>query len=248
MRRQFLHSTYTSHPFISNNPSKNQKAMEPEISNPAPAAAQDHPNHNNNNDNESKLSHRALTNLIPSSIKAIMKAGSSNPYHQSHNPHGIVFLGVAENRLLHAEITEHVNSQMRVSQRKLTYGDGSVGSDGLRGAVAEFVNGRFRPVERVGCADVTVLNGVSAILDCLGWGVCDERVCLYFSGWILCSWWQGKVTSHLLRGEDSVTVRKCLVTLVKRCASMVKVAFCSSLYISFFATVSGIEKRTDSEI
>ena len=56
----------------------------------------------------------------------------------------------------------------------LTYGDGSVGSDGLRRAVADFVNGRFWPVERIGSADVTVLNGVSAILDCLAWCVCDE--------------------------------------------------------------------------
>lgn len=69
---------------------------------------------------------------------------------------------------------------MRVSQRMLTYGDGSVGSDDLRRAVAGFVNGRFGPVERLGYTDVTVLNGVSAVLDCLAWCVCDEGVYYIF--------------------------------------------------------------------
>lgn len=77
---------------------------------------------------------------------------------------------------MHAEIAGHVNAHMCLSQRMLTYGDGSVGSDVLRRAVAEFMNERFRPVERLGYTDVTVLNGVSAILDCLAWCICDEEV------------------------------------------------------------------------
>ncbi len=56
----------------------------------------------------------------------------------------------------------------------LTYGDGSVGSDDLRGAIAKFVNDHFGPVEKIGYTSVTVLNGVSAILDCVAWCVCDE--------------------------------------------------------------------------
>lgn len=121
-----------------------------------------------------RLSDRGLANLVPDSIKAIMKAGSSNAYHPEHNPNGIVSLGVAENRLLHAEIADRINSHMRVSQRMLTYGDGSVGSNVLREAVAKFVNAHFQPVEELGYTSVAVLNGVSAILDCLAWCICDE--------------------------------------------------------------------------
>ena len=56
----------------------------------------------------------------------------------------------------------------------LTYGDGSVGSDAPRQAIAKSVNDRFRPVERLGYTSVTVRNGASAILDCLAWCICDE--------------------------------------------------------------------------
>ncbi|KAL9067827.1 MAG: hypothetical protein Q9161_006645 [Pseudevernia consocians] len=144
--------------------------MEPEV--PAPGVLA--PDLRKNNNKMPKLSNRGLANTVPDSIKAVMKAGSSNPYHPSHNSHGIVSLGVAENRLLHAEIAQHINSHMHVSQRMLTYGDGSVGSDVLREAIAKFVNDHFEPVEKVGYTSVTVLNGVSAILDCLAWCICDE--------------------------------------------------------------------------
>lgn len=139
--------------------------MEPEIPNAEiPTADLSNP----------RLSKRGLANLAPDAIKAIMKAGSSNPYHEQHNPDGVVSLGVAENRLLHAEIAQHVNSHMHVSQRMLTYGDGSVGSDVLRRAVAKFVNDHFHPVKELEYTSVTVLNGVSAILDSLAWCICDE--------------------------------------------------------------------------
>lgn len=92
---------------------------------------------------------------------------------------------MAENRLLDADIAGHVNLHMRVSQRMLTYGDGSIGSDVLRLAVAKFVNDRFRPVERLGYTAVTVLNAVSAILDCLAWCIRDEGVCCRFRSGIL---------------------------------------------------------------
>ncbi|CAF9905890.1 hypothetical protein IMSHALPRED_004007 [Imshaugia aleurites] len=124
--------------------------------------------------NMAKLSNRGLANIVPDSIKAIMRAGCSNPHHPEHNPNGIISLGVAENRLLHAEISEHINSHMHVAQRMLTYGDGSVGSDVLRGAIANFINNHFQPVEKLGYTSVTVLNGVSAILDALAWCICDE--------------------------------------------------------------------------
>lgn len=142
--------------------------MEPEIPNPEALAP------DLSKPSMARLSNRGLANLVPDSIKAIMKAGSSNAYHAEHNPNGIVSLGVAENRLLHAEIAQHINSHMHVSQRMLTYGDGSAGSDVLREAIAKFVNDHFQPVEKLGYTSVTVLNGVSAILDSLAWCICDE--------------------------------------------------------------------------
>ncbi|KAF6223285.1 hypothetical protein HO133_000127 [Letharia lupina] len=136
----------------------NAEALTPELSKPSMA----------------RLSNRGVANMVPDAIKAIMKAGSSNPHHPQHNADGIVSLGVAENRLLHAGIAQHVSSHMHVSQRMLTYGDGSVGSDVLRQAIADFINDRFQPVEPLGYSSVTVLNGVSAVLDSLAWCICDE--------------------------------------------------------------------------
>lgn len=58
---------------------------------------------------------------------------------------------------------------MQVSQRMLTYGDGSVGSDVLRQAIAKYIDDRFGPVEKLGYTAVMALNGISAVLDSLAW-------------------------------------------------------------------------------
>lgn len=57
----------------------------------------------------------------------------------------------------------------------LTYGDGSIGSDELRKFVAEFMNQTsFRPKQALKDSDVSILNGVSAVIDCLAFCLCEE--------------------------------------------------------------------------
>lgn len=56
----------------------------------------------------------------------------------------------------------------------LTYGDGSVGSNELRAAVAAFINTYFSPTKALESQSVSVLNGVSSVIDSLAWCICDE--------------------------------------------------------------------------
>ncbi|KAL7813320.1 1-aminocyclopropane-1-carboxylate synthase [Trichoderma gracile] len=120
------------------------------------------------------LSRRALTNIQPNDIKSIMANGSSNAYDAHTNPSGIVSLGVAENRLMHDEIAAHIDSHLSIMKRCLTYGDGSVGSDQLRQSIASFLNRTtFRPRKPMEMRHVTVLSGVSSIIDCLAFSLCE---------------------------------------------------------------------------
>ncbi|KAL8828018.1 MAG: hypothetical protein Q9191_002835 [Dirinaria sp. TL-2023a] len=86
------------------------------------------------------MSRRGLANTVPSDIKSIMSAGSSNSYDAETNPGGIVSLGVAENRLL----------------------------------VANFLNAHFHPTTPLKMESVSILNGVSSVIDSLAWCICDE--------------------------------------------------------------------------
>ena len=56
----------------------------------------------------------------------------------------------------------------------LTYGDGSVGSNDLRAGVANFLNAHFHPTKPLMTESVSILNGVSSVIDSLAWCVCDE--------------------------------------------------------------------------
>ncbi|KAL6874452.1 1-aminocyclopropane-1-carboxylate synthase [Trichoderma longibrachiatum] len=120
------------------------------------------------------LSRRALANIQPNDIKSIMAKGSSNAYDAQTNPSGMISLGVAENRLMHDEIAAHISSHLSITKRCLTYGDGSVGSDQLRQSIASLMNKTaFRPRKHVEMKHVTVLSGVSSIIDCLAFSLCE---------------------------------------------------------------------------
>ncbi|KAL7948168.1 pyridoxal phosphate-dependent transferase [Trichoderma barbatum] len=120
------------------------------------------------------LSQRALSNIQPNDIKSIMGRGSSNAYDAQTNPSGIVSLGVAENRLMHEEIAAHINSHLSITKKSLTYGDGSVGSHELRSGIASFMNNSaFHPKKPLELKQVTVLAGVSSVIDSLAFCLCE---------------------------------------------------------------------------
>ena len=56
----------------------------------------------------------------------------------------------------------------------LTYGDGSVGSDRLRESLAHFLNDNFHPKTTIEKNHVTILAGVSAVIDSLSFCLCEE--------------------------------------------------------------------------
>lgn len=74
----------------------------------------------------------------------------------------------------HKEITDHLNANLHVTQRMLTYGDGSVGSNALRSNLAGFLTKHFHPQTTIQMEHVAILNGVSAIIDDVCFCLCDE--------------------------------------------------------------------------
>lgn len=56
----------------------------------------------------------------------------------------------------------------------LSYGSGPKGSPRLRKALASFLNANFQPRETVRHEDILVLPGVTSVIDCLTWCLCNE--------------------------------------------------------------------------
>ncbi|KAI0173471.1 putative acc synthase [Hypoxylon sp. FL1284] len=91
------------------------------------------------------------------------------------NPDGLVFLGVAENPLLHHEVVAHINDKPSiVSEHHLGYGVGPRGSPRLKKALVSFIGSHFRPREPVLEKEILILPGVVAVIDALTWSICND--------------------------------------------------------------------------
>lgn len=78
-------------------------------------------------------------------------------------------------RTRHQEVVDYINSHFHITRRSLTYGDGSVGSNQLRQALAEFMNKTaFKPRIPLKGNDVTILAGVSSVIDSLAFCLCEH--------------------------------------------------------------------------
>ncbi|PWY65058.1 PLP-dependent transferase [Aspergillus eucalypticola CBS 122712] len=86
-----------------------------------------------------------------------------NLCHPELNPDGYVSLGIAENLLMHDEMTEFANSRA----------NGSAGSKRLRAAVARFLNRNFHPHLSVETSHVSVLSGITKANEMLAWLIAD---------------------------------------------------------------------------
>ncbi|KAB8274072.1 pyridoxal phosphate-dependent transferase [Aspergillus minisclerotigenes] len=95
-------------------------------------------------------------------------------WHPQDNSKGIVNLGVAENTLMHAELQDFVRRNTSIHQHAFTYGDGNFGSKRLRGAVAQFLNERLRPVLPLEAEHIVVTNGVSHAIEHCSWALCNK--------------------------------------------------------------------------
>ncbi|KAM0255721.1 hypothetical protein ACHAQJ_005475 [Trichoderma viride] len=85
------------------------------------------------------------------------------------NPSGILSLGVAENRLMHDTLSEHIHTKLALSNHAFTYGDGSSGSNHLRNSLSRFLNKHFKPATPIEPAHISITNGCSAAIEHLSW-------------------------------------------------------------------------------
>ncbi|ROV87603.1 hypothetical protein VSDG_09606 [Cytospora chrysosperma] len=86
-----------------------------------------------------------------------------------------VFLGVAENPLLHEELAQYITGHFSIeSGRHLGYGVGPRGSPRLKKALASFFDAEFRAHEPVKDDEILIFPGVISLLDSLTWSICDE--------------------------------------------------------------------------
>jgi len=106
-------------------------------------------------------------------------------------------LGLAENSMMHPEITEYTQRHVRAPDRPppvpsptdghqlgaegsispvyhLTYGNGPRGSRRLLDALAGFLTAHFGAREAVRPGEMAVLCGVSSVVDAVVWAVCDD--------------------------------------------------------------------------
>ena len=86
-------------------------------------------------------------------------------WHPEQNPDGFVSLGVAENSLMHSEMTAYINSNVRIENAALTYGDGGSGSKALRIAMAKFLTRKLKPVVPIESSHICITNGVSCSIE-----------------------------------------------------------------------------------
>ncbi|KAK4161058.1 putative 1-aminocyclopropane-1-carboxylate synthase [Cladorrhinum sp. PSN259] len=90
-------------------------------------------------------------------------------------PDGVVNLGVAENAMMHEEVSSFIEQNTKVDPiSQLTYGSGPKGSPRLKRALASFLNAKFEAREPVQPDDLIVMAGVTPVIDALAWALCNE--------------------------------------------------------------------------
>jgi 1-aminocyclopropane-1-carboxylate synthase len=97
----------------------------------------------------------------------------NNLYDAEKNPGGYVSLGIAENALMHKEMTRYIKESFDIPEDALTYGEGACGSKRLRAAIGRFTNRHFQPVTSVKAEHVHVSNGVTTSIEACAFALGD---------------------------------------------------------------------------
>lgn len=90
------------------------------------------------------------------------------------NPNGFVSLGVAENALMHSEMTKYINANVKLPPLGLTYGDGGSGSRKLQATMARFLTRKLKPVTTIEASHMCITNGVSSGIEHLSGILADK--------------------------------------------------------------------------
>ncbi|CAH0022491.1 unnamed protein product [Clonostachys rhizophaga] len=85
------------------------------------------------------------------------------------NPSGFVNLGIAENSLMHDTLSHHIHQNISLPKTAFTYGDGTVGSERLREAVARFLTKHFKPARPLTRSHISITNGCNSSIEQLSW-------------------------------------------------------------------------------
>jgi len=118
------------------------------------------------------LSKRVQPNLKPIALYEHFSRALSNVYHPIHNPTGIISLGIAENSLMHRELTDFLRHNLKLSATQLGYG--GVHLKSLFAGLVHLYNTEFRAAVPVKPEHIHITSGVTALLDQCFWTLCDE--------------------------------------------------------------------------
>ena len=117
------------------------------------------------------LSKRAASAPVSSHV-AILRS-LADKYHPTNNPDGFVNLAVAENSLMHRELTTYINEKIVFKSDILTYGCGGIGTQDLRSAVASFVEQKFETFAPLSHEKVVCTSGLTNAIESITYAVAD---------------------------------------------------------------------------
>ncbi|KAK9704542.1 hypothetical protein K7432_010122 [Basidiobolus ranarum] len=120
-----------------------------------------------------QLSKRSqLAKNIPTPLIKGTTRFAQNSYDPIENPSGIVSLGVAENSLMHEDLSKRLSTLMTFKKKLLCYGT-YYGSEELRKCVASLFNRNLHPTKPISSKHLTIHNGAGPALDQLTFALCD---------------------------------------------------------------------------
>lgn len=121
------------------------------------------------------FSRRVRANLPLSPFYDSFSRALNEAYHPTQNPNGIISLGIAENTLMRAELSEFLNENIVVDADLLGYGAIIPRPSGLtQGLIALYNSDPFNPFIPVTKGDIYCTGGCTVLLEQLFWILCDD--------------------------------------------------------------------------
>lgn len=89
------------------------------------------------------------------------------------NPSGFISLGVAENALMHSELSSYLARIPPPPATAFTYGDGPTGSKRLKTALSAFLSKSLKSLTPIEPSHIAITSGVTAAIEHASWALCD---------------------------------------------------------------------------
>ncbi|KAK6078408.1 ACC synthase [Seiridium cupressi] len=121
---------------------------------------------------ETALSSHGRNGTIPNDGLRVW-AVSRDLWDPKTNPSGSVSLGIAENSLMHEVLSKHIHDNFALPAQAFTYGNGTTGSNRLKGSFARFLTEWLEPHTEITPEHVSITNGCSTSIEHLAWSLGD---------------------------------------------------------------------------